>query len=150
MSRTSAIYGRLLHCYPGPFRTEYGRQMQLMFEEQLQDARRARVWQEAALWAEAAYDLITIAPREHWHVIRQDLQYTARPTIARPAFALVVILSLALDIGANTAIFTLWHSTQRAALPGVDDPDRLVILTDPGASGLWRGGWTNRIDLHQP
>jgi predicted permease len=65
---------------------------------------------------------------------------------ARPAFALVAIVSLALGIGANTAIFSVWHGLIRAPLPGVERPGELVMLTPPGASGMWRGGWNGRTD----
>jgi len=57
----------------------------------------------------------------------------------KPAFTVVAILSLALGIGANTAIFSLWNGVLYAPLPGVHRPEGLVLLTDPGASGMVRG-----------
>ncbi len=140
MRRAEAIYGTLLHCYPAPFRHEYGRQMRLLFAEQLEQARRTGAWRaEAALWAQAAWDLLTIAPREHGHVIRQDLRLAFRTMAARPAFASVAVLSLALGIGANTAIFSLWNGALHTPLPKVEDPEGLVMLTRPTATGSWRG-----------
>jgi predicted permease len=151
MKRATAVYRALLHGYPAPFRHEYGRQMCLMFAQQLEDARRRGARRnEVALWVQAARDLFTIAPREHWHVIVQDLRYAIRMMAARPAFTAVAILSLALGIGATTAIFSLWNGVLHASLPGVDAPERLVMLSDPAASGLWRGRWTGRTDGPRP
>ena len=135
-----AVYRTLLHGYPAPFRHEYGQQMCLTFTEQLSEARRTGVWRnEAALWIHAMRDLFTVAPREHWHVMSQDLRYALRTLSAKPGFAAVAILSLALGIGANTAIFSLWSGVLYAPLPGVDRPEGLVMLSNPGASGMLRG-----------
>ena len=147
MRRARAIYSTLLYCYPAPFRQEYGRQMCSTFAQQLRDARQTGGWRnEAAVWMQAAVDVFTIAPKEHWHVIVQDLRVAFRTMTAKPAFALVAITSLALGIGANTAIFGLWNGVLRAPLPVVADPEGLVMLTRPSASGMWRGQWNARTD----
>ena len=65
---------------------------------------------------------------------------------ARPGFTTVAILSLALGIGANTALFSLWNGVLHATLPGVQRPEELVMLTDPGEAGMWRGRWDGRAD----
>jgi len=57
----------------------------------------------------------------------RDLQYGARQLRKRPGFAAVVILSLGLGIGANTAIFTLINAVLLRSLP-VEDPSRLVFV----------------------
>jgi putative ABC transport system permease protein len=71
--------------------------------------------------------------------IRQDVTYAVRSLGKSPAFTVVAILSLALGIGANTAIFALWHGVLRASLPGVRHPEQLVMLTNPDESGSWTG-----------
>jgi predicted permease len=83
-------------------------------------------------------------------IVRQDLRYALRTLAARPGFALVAAVSLALGIGANTAIFSLWNAVSRAALPGIDKPERLVILTNPRATGSWHGLLTTKSDGPRP
>ncbi len=61
----------------------------------------------------------------------QDLRLAFRSFVKSPAFTAVVVLTLALGIGANTAIFTLMDQVLLRLLP-VDDPERLVILDAPG------------------
>ena len=140
MTRANALYRFLLLCYPAAFRNEYGSQMLLMFAEQLGEARRngSRLAQ-ARLWMRAARDALTIAPKEHWHVMVQDIRYALRAMRARPGFAAVAIVSLALGIGANTAIFSLWNGVLHSPLPGVYKPGELVMLTNPENAGMWHG-----------
>jgi hypothetical protein len=45
-----------------------------------------------------------------WDSLAQDLQYGWRMLIARPAFTAVAVLSIALGIGATTAIFSVIHA----------------------------------------
>jgi putative ABC transport system permease protein len=71
--------------------------------------------------------------------IRQDVTYAVRTLRKSPGFAGVAILSLALGIGANTAIFSLWNGLLRSSLPGVEKPEQLVMLTNPDDSGSWTG-----------
>jgi predicted permease len=147
MMSAKTVYRTLLYCYPAAFRQEYGDQMLLMFGEQLGEARRTGGWlQAAALWLHAALDALTIAPKEHWHVILQDLRYTLRTMTASPSFTAVAILSLALGIGANTAIFSLWNGVLHSPLPAVYKPEQLVMLSNPDDAGMWSGRWDGRTD----
>src|SRR5580700_7967041 len=59
----------------------------------------------------------------------QDLRYAIRALRSTPGFAAVAILSLALGIGANTAIFSLIDSVMLKTLP-VSHPEQLLQVTN--------------------
>jgi len=59
--------------------------------------------------------------------LAQDIRYAARTLRNRPAFTLAAVLSLALGIGANTAVFSLVNSLLLTKLP-IRDPEKLYQL----------------------
>ncbi|MBZ5624294.1 MAG: ABC transporter permease [Acidobacteriia bacterium] len=65
-------------------------------------------------------------------VLLQDLRYAIRTLRKSPLFASVAVFSLALGIGANTAIFTLINQLILELLP-VNHPEELVLLTARGS-----------------
>src|SRR5262245_30525222 len=127
------IFRALLWCYPTPFRNEYGAEMVRTFVQDLHEAHRGGWLAEAAIWLRSISDVITTAPEEHYHVIKQDVRYAFRTLSAQPGFTAVTVLSLALGIGANVAIYSLVASVMTRVLP-VRNPQELVMLTDPSSS----------------
>src|SRR5215831_2555560 len=63
--------------------------------------------------------------------VRYDIYHTARTLLRQPLFTLVVILSLALGIGANAAVFQLINAVRLRTLP-VADADQIVSVTVAG------------------
>jgi hypothetical protein len=62
-----------------------------------------------------------------WSELGQDVCYGCRTMAANKAFSALAVLSLALGIGANTAIFSLMESILLRSLP-VADPESLAVL----------------------
>src|SRR5580700_9561477 len=62
-----------------------------------------------------------------WEQFVQDLRYAARMMAASPGFTAMATLSLALGIGANTAIYSFMDAILLRALP-VQNPESLVVL----------------------
>ncbi|HJT16839.1 MAG TPA: ABC transporter permease, partial [Thermoanaerobaculia bacterium] len=71
-------------------------------------------------------------------MLQSDLKFALRQISRHRGYALTVILTLALGIGANTAIFSVIHSVLLSNLP-VRDPQQLVFLTNSNNQGFEAG-----------
>src|SRR5258708_31314494 len=77
----------------------------------------------------------------------QDFRLAAGALRSTPIVTAVAVLSLALGIGANSAIFSLVNSLLLRSLP-VKDPARLALMTH-GTAGALRGKWMSELLVRQ-
>ena len=96
-------------------------------------------------------DLIKEVTRDMWkwrwlERLLQDVRYGMRVLRKSPGYAAVAILSLALGIGVNTAIFSLINAVMLKMLP-VRDPQQLVTIGDPARTNGVSHGSSGRTDL---
>ena len=113
------VYRRLLRLYPRDFSDDYADEMTHLYRDRVRGEGASRVW--LALVA----DLSRTAPREQISTLVQDVRYAWRTWRRTPILALAAVLTLALGVGANTAVFSVVHGVLLRPLP-YPDADRLV------------------------
>lgn len=149
--------------YPARFRRQFATEMQWAFEARCTDS-----WQQrGALGLSSAISrsLVDVVraglgerfarrgassnrsmprrdPQEPGNLINstlQDVRFAIRLLRKNPGFTLVAVLTLALGIGANTAIFTLIDALIGRPLPGIEAPENLFAMytsDDGGSAGV--------------
>jgi predicted permease len=100
------------------------------------------------LWhsAGAFVDALWLQPKRWEDEMFQDLRYGVRILLKSKMFTVVAVLSLALGIGANTAIFSLLDAVLLKSLP-VREPDKLVLFGKGQDTGMRDGFPGGSVDL---
>jgi len=144
---TRTLFSLLIRLYPRAFRERYGGELVEFLEMELDDNTRSGLRSRYGFWFAAYSDAIRTAfrlrlrrpavrsrpptPRTprgmKMDSIRQDLAFAFRTMRRKPLFTAVVLLTLALGVGANSAIFTVVSSVVLQPLP-YQNPDDLVMV----------------------
>lgn len=140
MSIHDRVFRALMRLLPEEFRADYGREMESHFRAERRDA--GSLAGLLRLWLSTVGDVLRTAPAEHLDILGRDLSYGIRMLARRPALALATVATLALGIGANTAIFSVVNGVLLAPLP-YPDANRIVTIQEdqsndePGTTGFY-------------
>jgi putative ABC transport system permease protein len=166
-SLSERAYAVAVRAFPSSFRDEAGLGMAETFRDQYREARRRR-FGLLRLWIRTLADVATNAPAERLAAWKQgrgqsssrkgealmettarDLRLAVRGLGQRPGFALVTVLTLALGLGATTAIFSVVKSVLLTPLP-YPEADRLAFVWGRSPAGSEEGvAWLDFLELRE-
>lgn len=122
------MYSALLRLFPFDFRSEFESDMEETFREQHEHVKRnGDKIGLLRLWWETITGIFTTAPAEHLSILSQDTRYALRMMRKNISYTTVAVVTLALGIGANTAIVSVIDTVLLKPLPYHRD-DQLVML----------------------
>ena len=111
--------------------------LQMAIQDRIDRGESPQAARESALREFGNVTLVKDVTREKWGWLRlgrlgQDLHYAFRQLRKYPGFSATAILMMALGIGANTAVFSVFNQVILRTLP-VRNPDQLVVLSEKSA-----------------
>jgi len=121
------LFALVLRLYPREFRERFGPEMASAYRDAREDAARRGTTALSGFWTSVALDATVRAPGEHLMVTAADLRFAFRSLRAAPVFTLVAFVTLALGIGANTAMFSVVDAVAMRPL-AYEDADHLVRI----------------------
>ena len=142
MSRADRVFRWLLRLFPAEFRGDFGDEMAATFRDQQRDVlATGRSLDSLRLWWQTVRGILSSAPREHLDVLRGDLVFALRTLRRHCGFTVAAILTLAVGIGANTAVFTIVNGVLLAPFPYTDSR-ALVLLFEQLHSAPFKFGFS--------
>ncbi|MGC2110908.1 MAG: ABC transporter permease [Candidatus Korobacteraceae bacterium] len=111
------VFGALLRLLPEEFRNRFSGEMQSLFRDQRQDARRNGGASQARFWWDTTSGLLMTVIREHGEILSRDTDYALRMMRKELGFTIVAVTILGLAIGASTAAFSAANAILLRPLP---------------------------------
>ena len=121
------LYRLVLRFYPVEFRERFGGDMAAAYRFARRDAESRGRAGVIGFWLGVFGDAFVRGPVEHLHAALADVRYAARGLRRSPIFTTVAVLTIAMGIGANTAIFSAVRAVALRPL-GFAESSRLVRI----------------------
>ena len=135
MSLGDRLFRAWLRLLPEEFRAAYARDMEATFRAERREAVTTGRWARLArLWVATLGDLMRRAPGQHRDVLVRDLRFALRLMRARPLPTITAVLTLAIGIGANVAMFAVADAVLLDPL-AYRDPDAVVRVAETARGG---------------